>query len=111
MKIFGDHFCIHCFKNTLNDIHIVISETISVRDSFRLKGKSPFFKKFKFFVIGGWQPSKRIKDGVNIFRSFDKENDSYIEIVKNYKTGRIIHKSKDGEKLSEHTKHGSAKTD
>ena len=106
-NLIGDQFCLHCKKNTANNIHISKSETMSIRDSFKLKKTSPGFKRFAHKIIGGWFRSHRYKDGVELSRSLDKEKDTYDEIVKDYKTGKIIHEKH--EKLSKHTGHGSAK--
>lgn len=61
--------------------------------------------------MGGWQPSMKTKNGINLLRSLDKEKDTYTEIVTDYKTGKVIYKNKNGEKLSEHTGYGSAKNE
>ena len=103
----GNKFCLYCKKNTNSNIHISISETITARDSFKLRKKSPGFKGFVVEVIGGWFSSRLCKDGVNLSRSLDKKNDEYHEVVKDYRTGKVVHESH--EKLSEHTGHGSAK--
>lgn len=105
--LLGSRFCLHCMKNTNSDIRISISETINMRDSFKLRKKSPGFRRFAVETIGGWFSSHRYKDGVELSRSLDKEKDEYHEVVKEYKTGKIVHESH--EKLSEHTGHGSAK--
>ena len=49
------------------------------------------------------------KDGVlvNVRRTFDRENDRYIEVVTIEETGEIIHEK--NEALSSHYGHGSAK--
>ncbi len=104
---FGSRFCLHCRKNTNNEIRISISETINVRDSFGLIKKSAGFRSFAVKVRGGWASSVRYKQGVNLSRSFDKEKNEYHEVVQDYETGKVVHEVH--EKLSEHTGHGSAK--
>jgi hypothetical protein len=106
-NLIGLQFCLHCLKNTNSDIRISISETINVRDSFKLRKKSLGFKRFAVETICGWFSSHKYKDGVELSRSLDKEKDEYYEVVKDYKTGKIVHESH--EKLSEHTGYGSAK--
>jgi hypothetical protein len=106
-NLIGGRFCLHCRKNTGNDIRITISETVLARDSFKLRKKSPGFRRFAVEVIGGWFGSHRYKDGIELSRSLDKEKDEYHEVVKDHKTGKIVHENH--EKLSEHTGHGSAK--
>jgi hypothetical protein len=103
----GGRFCLYCRKNTLSNIHISLSETIKVRDSFRLDKKSASFRRFAVRVLGGWYSSKRYKEGVILSRTLDKEKDEYHEVVKEYETGKVVHESH--EKLTEHTNHGSAK--
>lgn len=44
---------------------------------------------------------------IHLFRSIDRDNDSYEEVVTDLETGRIIHECK--EPLSEHRGHGSDK--
>jgi hypothetical protein len=105
--LIGGRFRLHCRKNTVSDIRISVLETITARDSFKLRRKSPGFKRFAVEVIGGWFASRRYKDGVELSRSLDKEKDEYHEVVKDYKTGKIVHENH--EKLSEHTGHGSAR--
>ncbi|MFH2068275.1 MAG: hypothetical protein ABII89_02270 [Candidatus Omnitrophota bacterium] len=100
-------FCLHCIRNTANDIHVSISENITARDSFNLKKKSPGFREFAVKIIVGWFGSHRYKDGVDLSRSLDKEKDKYDEVVKDHRTGKIVYENH--EKLSEHKEHGSAK--
>jgi Tat protein secretion system quality control protein TatD with DNase activity len=106
-KVIGNKFCIHCFRNTISNIHVSISENIVARDSLKFKKKSPEFRKFSFMGVIGWFSSKCYKKGVDLSRIFDKEKDEYHEIVKDINTGKILHETH--EKLSEHTGHGSAK--
>ncbi len=106
-NLFGSHFCIYCFKNTPSRIHIFGADTIGIKENLRLKHKSAFFRKFKSFLIRGYGSSEKTENGVFVYRYSDKENDSYTEIVKDYKTGEIIHRCK--EKLTEHIGHGSQK--
>ena len=84
-----------------------MSETVTLRTSFNLKKKSSGFKRFAVKLITGWFSSHLHKDGVELSRSLDKEKDEYHEVVKDYKTGKIVHENH--EKLSEHIGHGSAK--
>ncbi len=102
-------FCLFCFKNTPNKVFLTILETTELKDFLEAKVKSLLFRRFKSLTKIGWQPSQKTKNGVFLFRKLDKEDDSYAEIIKDYKTRKIIHESKAREKLSEHTGHGSAK--
>lgn len=84
-----------------------IKETIVVGDHMRMKGKhggkgKPFFDAQVgasfYFKTQTWHHLERI---------IDRDNDLYIEIIKNPKTGEII--SRVEEPLSQHKGHGSAK--
>lgn len=92
-KCFFKRFCPFCFKKTNSDIHISISDTITIRDSIKLRHKRLGFKKFLSESLSGWFPSNdvRLRNGVNKIRIIDKENGEYHEVVKDYTTGKIIH--------------------
>jgi hypothetical protein len=104
MNLFKNNFCFWCFKKTKNDAYFTVSETLSIRESLKARGKSTGFKKFKWELISGWFPSKdtKIKDGVNKVRKIDKENDYYFEEIKDNKTGKILRRCE--EPLSKHKK-------
>lgn len=106
-RIVGNKFCLRCMKNTDSDIAVSVFDNITVRDSFKLRKKASGFKRFAVEVLGGWFRSLRFRDGVELSRTIDKENDEYHEVVKDYKTGKVVHETH--EKLSEHRGHGSAK--
>jgi hypothetical protein len=103
----GKQFCLHCMKNTITNISISVSDTITMHESLKMKKKSLNFKGFVSQSVSGWFSSFRYKDGVEKSRILDKEKDEYHEVIKDYKTGEIVHE--DHGKLSEHTGHGSAK--
>ncbi len=106
-NLIGNKFCLHCWKKTNNNYCVNIFETLNIRDSLKLRKKSHGFKKFSIETISGWFNSHLCKEGVNLSRVIDKEKDEYHEVVKDYKTDKIIHESH--EKLSDHINHGSAK--
>jgi hypothetical protein len=103
----GNKFCLQCMKKTNSDIKASVFDNEAVRDSFKLRKKSLSFKKFAIEVLGGRFSSHRYKDGVEKSRTANKEKDKYDEVVKDYKTGKVVHETH--EKLSEHRDHGSAK--
>ena len=107
LKFIGNRFCFHCFKNTISNIRVNISETLTIRDSLKFKKKSQGIRKFSFKGVIGCFSSKSYKNGVDLYRLLDKEKDEYHEVVKNFKTGKIVHENH--EKLSEHIGHGSDK--
>ena len=101
------NYCLYCLRRTSNEFRVQIVDTINVRDNIKIKKKANGFKKFASLVISGWFSSRSHEGGVEISRSMDKENDQYVEIVKDCKTGKVLHECQ--EKLSEHRGHGSAK--
>lgn len=100
-------FCAPCKTDTPSDINISVSETIKVRDSFRMRKSVSGIKKFVSEHLGGWFPSgdSRLPDGVNKSRTIDREKDEYHEVVKKYGTDEIIHENH--EPLSKHRKNGT----
>jgi len=105
-KIF-DRFCLWCFKNTNSNIHIVISETMILRDSIRLRKYITGVKKFIVEIVSGCFPTKgklakKLPEGVHKSRVIDREKDEYHEVVQKYGTEKIIHECH--EPLSQHRK-------
>ncbi len=102
-------FCLWCMKNTNTDINISLHANTSVKTNLRLRCKRKGFKKFISEFLEGWFPSgdRKLKDGVHKTRSVDKEKDTYDEVIKEAKAGKVIHKCH--EKLSDHIGHGDAK--
>lgn len=96
------HFCLKCRKKTKTDININIRENVSIRENLKVRREGTRFKKFISEFLGGWFSSgdPKLKDGVYKTRNIDKEKDTYDEVVKDYKTGKIIHECH--ESLSEH---------
>lgn len=97
-------FCGFCKTNTPSEINISVSETIKIRDSFRMRKFVAGIKKFVSEFFGGWFSSgdPELLDGVNKSRTIDREKDEYHEIVKKYGTNKIIHETH--ELLSKHQK-------
>lgn len=82
---------------------ITIRETLTIRDSLKLRKNKTGIKKFIYESISGWFPSIRedlSPDGVTKTRVIDREKDYYKEEVIDLKTGRVIRFIE--EKLSEH---------
>jgi hypothetical protein len=104
---FFQRFCLWCFKNTNSDIRVAISETITVRESGKIRKYKLGIKKFIVEVLFGWSPTKgrlvkKLNHGVERSRVIDREKDEYHEIIKDYKTKKIVHKCH--EPLSKHKK-------
>jgi hypothetical protein len=94
-------------KNIKTNIHIILKETINIRDFVRLRKLKTGVKKFVLEIISGWRPTKgnlsqKLPEGVNIYREINKEENEYHEIVKDYVTNETVHESH--ELLTEHNK-------
>lgn len=91
-KFFFKSYCFFCFKKTNSNIHIFISDTIIVRDFIKMRHMRLGFKKFIAEILSGWFPSNdmKLKNGVNKIRIVDRGNDEYHEVVKDYKTGKML---------------------
>ena len=106
-------------QSKLKTIEICLHDEVGTpTESFYMEGRSPkkrraqgktgkSVKKPIFEYFDGEDYCHDLGKYVNKLRHIDRENDSYIEIVTDKESGRIIHH--DEEKLSEHYDHGSAK--
>lgn len=84
---------------------ISLQDTLTVRDSLKLRKSKSGIKRFIYESISGWFPSIRkdlSPDGVTKIRVIDREKDYYKEEIIDIKTGRVIRFIE--EKLSEHYK-------
>lgn len=84
---------------------ITIQDTLTVRDSLKLRKNKSGVSRFIYESISGWFPSHRkdlSPEGVTKIRVIDREKDYYKEEVIDKKTGRVIRYVE--EKLSEHYK-------
>jgi len=97
-------FCFWCKKKTPNDIKVSVSDTVTVRDSLRIRKMKSGIKKFISEFLGGWFPSinPKLPNGVEKSRTIDREKNEYHEIVKKHGTNEVIHECH--EPLSEHKK-------
>ena len=50
-------FCLWCRKKTGNDVRVSFSDTVTVRDSLRVRKMKSGIKKFISEFLGGWFPS------------------------------------------------------
>jgi len=68
----------------------------------RVRQRREGFKKFMKEMISRWRPSRSpdLKDGVNEQRIIDKDKGRYCQIVRDARTGEIIHE--EDEPLSQH---------
>jgi len=81
-----------------------VSETINVRDSFRIRKFVAGIKKFIGEFLGGWFPSgdPKLSNGVDKSRTIDREKNEYHEVVKRHGTNEVIHEVH--EPLNKHQK-------
>lgn len=83
-----------CYQYACGDSFkgISIQETITIRDLIKIKKFDQFLGKIRT-IIQGWKKSgdKKIKDGVNYYMDVNKERNEYHQVVKDYKTGEILH--------------------
>ncbi len=88
-------------------ISIEIIEKIEIHDKIEGKAKHKNCKKpFNEFISGDDLYRKSGK-WYHKERNIDRENNKYREIIKDKKTGKVIHRCE--EPLSKHTGHGSDK--
>lgn len=82
---------------------VILQDTLTVKDSLKLRKSKSGVKRFIYESISGWFPSIRkdlSPDGVTKIRVIDREKNYYKEEVVDIKTGRVIRSIE--EKLSEH---------
>ena len=82
--------------------------TLCPRGGLRARQKRKGFSKFVKEVIQGWFASvnPKLSKGVEKQRTIDKEKNEYHEVVKDAKTGQIIHETH--EPLSRHKPSGNS---
>lgn len=88
-------------------ISLSFTDTIEIHEKISLKAKQQGFKKPRKELVTGDEKYVAQDRWVHKERVIDRENDKYLEVVKDPKTGEIIHQCE--EPLSQHFGHGSAK--
>ncbi|WP_234729988.1 hypothetical protein [Acidocella facilis] len=88
-------------------MHVQDDLNADIHDRLKLRAKKNGIKKPVQEIFSGDDQRKSKGDWVDKHRLIDRENDRYIETVRDKKTGEIIHHS--DEPLTEHWGHGSAK--
>lgn len=98
----NEKFCKNCNSETENLIKINFSETIKIHDSLGIVQKRVGLKRFLRKVFSGWKPSgdPKLSEGVNVKMMVNRENNKYDQIVKDAKTGKVLHE--EHEPLTEH---------
>lgn len=89
------------------NIHVTINETMTMREKLGLKGRHSGRKKPFIEQVSGDDLHRKSGKWMKHSRVIDRDNDSYHEVVKDPKSGKIVHECK--EPLSQHRGHGSAK--
>ena len=91
-KIGSDRFCKKCNKETNNLFKKELTVNSKMNISLMAKQKRPGFGLVKKF-FQGFKPSKdpKLSDGVDVLMIVDREKNEYHHIVKDNKTGRLIH--------------------
>ena len=82
-------------------------EKIELHEMIKIRQKSPQNKKPIIEIIAGDSLTKKTGKWAHREMYIDRKNDQYREIVRDKKTGEIIHFTE--EPLSQHKGHGSAK--
>ncbi|ABR48532.1 hypothetical protein Amet_2378 [Alkaliphilus metalliredigens QYMF] len=98
--------CQKC-RSSKRTVCMGFSDKVSFHEQLRGKAKKEGTKKpVKEFIYGD---EKKISNNtwVDKTRIIDRENNQYVEIIKDKDTGEIIHECK--EPLTDHFNHGSAK--
>lgn len=100
--------CPSCGK-TGKDCRVVVKTTIGIRTGITARHKRKGFRKFMAEMVSRWRPSKspELPNGVQEDRVIDKGRDEYHHIVRDARTGEVIHE--EHETLSEHKNHSGGK--
>jgi hypothetical protein len=85
-----------------------LESTVQVRTQLRWKQKRPGFRRALAEGVSGSERSVRSGRWVTKNRLIDRERDWYEELVVDEETGEVVHESR--EPLSDHTDHGSARS-
>lgn len=95
-------FCDKCQKETPNLFKINVFDTAKARESIGIKQKRPGFKRFLVKMFQGFKPSgdPNLPEGVDEQMIIDREKNEYHQIVKDNKTGKVLHE--EHEFLSQH---------
>lgn len=95
--------CPNCGK-TGKDCRVVVEAKIGIRTGIAARHKREGFRKFMWEMISRWRPSKspELPNGVSEERVTDKERDEYHHVIKDARTGKVIHK--EHEPLNKHKK-------
>lgn len=88
-------------------IHKEVADVMQLYDSIRLRQQEPGTKKPVLDHFSGFDLTHKTGQFSEKIRIIDRKNDSYYEMVRDPKTGAILHEC--SEALSQHFGHGSAK--
>lgn len=87
--------------------HVKIEDKIVFRDGIGMKARHPNSRRPFLESYQGPDRSRKTGKLMHKQRVIDRENDRYLEKVKDYDTGKVIHQCE--EPLSQHVGHGDVK--
>ncbi|HEX3095731.1 MAG TPA: zinc ribbon domain-containing protein [Patescibacteria group bacterium] len=98
--------CPKCFSKK-RSFHVTVNEEVTIREMLHTKAKRQGEKKPFMEQKSGDDLFRKTGKWMKLLRIFDRDNDSYKELITDPKTGEIIHQK--DEPLSQHRGYGSAK--
>jgi len=77
----------------MTNLKINLKETIKIRESLGIKHKRKGIKRFLSHIVQRWKQSvnPKLEEGVYEERIVDRGKNEYHQVVKDAKTGEIIH--------------------
>jgi len=98
----NQHCCPFCGCNNVLFKEESLSTTVHTRVGCKVRHKRKGFGKFLAEVISGWFPSidPKLPRGAEKLRIINKERNQYSEVIRDLRTGQIIHETH--EPLSQH---------
>lgn len=105
--------CLVCSSIYLSRYISVVASPVSIgsiHDSVTVRVKNPDLpskKKLRKEIQAGADLYRKTGEYLDKYRLIDKDNDRYVEIVKDLSTGKVTYHC--NEPLSAHTGHGSAR--
>ncbi|MFA5172926.1 MAG: hypothetical protein WC435_00780 [Candidatus Paceibacterota bacterium] len=98
------NYCNYCNKRVISNLHVFISENIEISEAYKGKvreGQVGEVKPhFEFSEKDEKSGDSRLTKGVHISIAIDRKNNKYRQVVKDKRTGKILHK--ESEPLTEH---------
>ena len=94
-------YCEFCRRETPSNLSVEVFEKVRLRGLFTLKFREAG-RKVKAIIRSGWKKSgdPRLSEGVYEDRIIDRLKNAYHQVVKDARTGTILHE--EHEKLTDH---------